>query len=108
MSTHQQNLLPLSFGLFHQSDTVRELTVDIFNEFRQYPVLEILSSSHRISDVLQIGVHFLHTLNYFQRYAFVRQASQREARVARMLQQLNPESYDSRALPDRSETSLVQ
>jgi hypothetical protein len=31
-------LLPLSFGLFHQQESIRELTVDIFNELRAYPV----------------------------------------------------------------------
>jgi hypothetical protein len=31
-------ILPLSFGLFHQQEPVRHLTVEIFNELRQYPV----------------------------------------------------------------------
>lgn len=31
-------LLPLSFCLFHQQESVREATVDIFNELRAYPV----------------------------------------------------------------------
>lgn len=38
MPPHTNGLLPLSFGLFHQSETVRELTIDIFNELRSYPV----------------------------------------------------------------------
>jgi len=31
-------LLHLSFGLFHQHEAIRETTVDILNELRQYPV----------------------------------------------------------------------
>jgi hypothetical protein len=38
MSSHQQGLLPLSFGLFHTHEPIRELTVDIFNALREYPV----------------------------------------------------------------------
>ena len=38
MPPHANGLLPLSFGLFHQSEIVRELTIDIFNELRSYPV----------------------------------------------------------------------
>jgi hypothetical protein len=53
---------------------------------------------------VQIGVHFLHALNQFQRYAFVRQAVQREARIAKMQQQLNPPPFVTR---NRSDSSLV-
>lgn len=35
---HHNGLLPLSFGLFHQEEVVRDLTVDIFNVLRSYPV----------------------------------------------------------------------
>ncbi|PFH46608.1 hypothetical protein AMATHDRAFT_69501 [Amanita thiersii Skay4041] len=55
-------LLHLGFGLLHQRDAAREATVQLFNQFRAYPV----------------GVLFLQTLNHFQRYAFVRQAHARE------------------------------
>ena len=41
-------LLPLSFGLFHQQETIRELTVDIFNELRAYPVSSFISPLHQI------------------------------------------------------------
>ncbi|KAF7984698.1 hypothetical protein HWV62_12994 [Athelia sp. TMB] len=66
-------LLPLSYGLFHQQETVRELTVDLFNQLRAYP----------------IGVLFLHSLNHFQRYAYVRQAHAQEARTQKDAQHLN-------------------
>ncbi|KAI0261594.1 spindle pole body interacting protein [Gloeopeniophorella convolvens] len=61
---HNGGLLPLSFGLFHQQEAVRDLTVDLFTQLRMYPV----------------GVQFLQALNHFQRYAYVRQAHAREAR----------------------------
>ena len=35
---HQGGLLPLSLGLLHPQEIIRECTVDIFNELRQYPV----------------------------------------------------------------------
>jgi len=57
-------LLPLSFGLFHQQEVVRDLTVDLFTQLRMFP----------------IGVQFLQALNHFQRYAYVRQAHARESR----------------------------
>jgi hypothetical protein len=57
-------LLPLSFGLFHQQEVVRDLTVDLFTQLRMFPV----------------GVQFLQALNHFQRYAYVRQAHARESR----------------------------
>ncbi|KAI9509047.1 spindle pole body interacting protein [Russula earlei] len=57
-------LLPLSFGLFHQQEVVRDLTVDLFTQLRMFPV----------------GVQFLQALNHFQRYAYVRQAHGRESR----------------------------
>ncbi|TFY76670.1 hypothetical protein EWM64_g7339, partial [Hericium alpestre] len=66
---HAGGLLPLSFGLFHQQEAVRDLTVDIFTHLRMFPV----------------GVQFLQALNHFQRYAYVRQAHARENRHAQML-----------------------
>ena len=38
MPPHQGGLLPLSLGLLHPQEIIRECTVDIFNELRQYPV----------------------------------------------------------------------
>jgi len=35
---HQGGLLPLSLGLLHPQEIIRECTVDIFNELRQYHV----------------------------------------------------------------------
>jgi len=55
-------LAHLGFCLFHQRQSVREATIQLFNQLRAYPV----------------GVQFLQTLNHFQRYAFVRQAFTRE------------------------------
>ncbi|KAI0792369.1 docking domain of Afi1 for Arf3 in vesicle trafficking-domain-containing protein [Abortiporus biennis] len=91
---HNGGLLPLSFGLFHQSETVRDLTVDLFNELRLYPV----------------GVQFLQSLNHFQRYAYVRQAHARESRTMKE-QNLNQLSipfsnHISRTPSNHSESSL--
>ncbi|KAI0301650.1 spindle pole body interacting protein [Multifurca ochricompacta] len=61
---HNGGLLPLSFGLFHQQEVTRDLTVDLFTQLRMFPV----------------GVQFLQALNHFQRYAYVRQARARESR----------------------------
>jgi len=62
---HQGGLLPLSLGLLHPQEVIRECTVDIFNELKQYP----------------IGVLFLQSLNHFQRYAYVRLAAARKAKA---------------------------
>lgn len=35
---HQGGLLPLSLGLLHQQEIIRDCTVDILNELKQYPV----------------------------------------------------------------------
>jgi len=88
---HTGGLQALSFCLFHQQESIREITVDIFNQLRQYP----------------IGVIFLHALNHFQRYAYVRQAHAREARMKEP-QQLNvPVSvFGARTPSNRSEVSL--
>ncbi|KAI0090336.1 docking domain of Afi1 for Arf3 in vesicle trafficking-domain-containing protein [Irpex rosettiformis] len=89
---HHNGLLPLSFGLFHQQEMVREYTVEIFNELRSYSV----------------GVQFLQALNHFQRYAYVRQAHVRESRLARDHNTLTiPPSYMSRTPSNRSESSLA-
>ncbi|KAJ7782517.1 docking domain of Afi1 for Arf3 in vesicle trafficking-domain-containing protein [Mycena maculata] len=62
---HGGGLLHIAFCLFHQKESVREATVDLFNQLRAYPV----------------GVLFLQALNHFQRYAYVRQAHAREKRL---------------------------
>ncbi|KAJ7090911.1 mesa protein [Mycena belliarum] len=59
-------LMHIAFCLFHQKESVRDATVDLFNQLRAFPV----------------GVLFLQTLNHFQRYAYVRQAHAREKRYA--------------------------
>ncbi|CAL1699526.1 unnamed protein product [Somion occarium] len=89
---HHNGLLPLSFGLFHQQEVVRDLTVDIFNELRLHPV----------------GVQFLQSLNHFQRYAFVRQAHARESRLMREQNMLAIplSNFASRTPSNRSESSL--
>ncbi|KAG6813287.1 hypothetical protein H0H92_012442 [Tricholoma furcatifolium] len=69
---HGGGLVPLGFGLFHQKESVREATIDLFNQLRAYPV----------------GVLFLQSLNHFQRYAYVRQAHAREKKVLSEQQQL--------------------
>ncbi|KAI0703720.1 spindle pole body interacting protein [Cytidiella melzeri] len=89
---HYNGLLPISFGLFHQQEAVRDLTVEIFNELRSYPV----------------GVQFLQALNHFQRYAYVRQAHARESRLMNDHNTLSiPPSYMSRTPSNRSESSLA-
>lgn len=42
LAPHGGGLLYLSFGLFHQQEVVRDLTVDIFNELRSYAVRSCL------------------------------------------------------------------
>ncbi|OAX42604.1 spindle pole body interacting protein [Rhizopogon vinicolor AM-OR11-026] len=90
MPPHAGGLQPLSFCLFHQQESIREATVDIFNELRQYPV----------------GVIFLQALNHFQRYAYVRQAHARESRVKDLSHGLAPPHLVSRTPSNRSEVSL--
>ncbi|RXW25611.1 hypothetical protein EST38_g246 [Candolleomyces aberdarensis] len=62
---HGGGLMSLAFGLHHPRESIREATVDLFNQLRSYPV----------------GVLFLQALNHFQRYAYVRQAHARERRA---------------------------
>ncbi|KAH8996382.1 spindle pole body interacting protein [Lactarius akahatsu] len=89
---HNGGLLPLSFGLFHQQEVVRDLTVDLFTQLRMFPV----------------GVQFLQALNHFQRYAYVRQAHARESRgvTARDTGHLAPPVPFSRTPSHRSELNL--
>jgi hypothetical protein len=89
---HNAGLLPLSFGLFHQQEVVRDLTVDLFTQLRMFPV----------------GVQFLQALNHFQRYAYVRQAHARESRgaTARDTSYLAPPVPFSRTPSHRSELNL--
>ncbi len=42
---HLHGLQPLSFGLFHQQEVVREVVVDLFNELRAHPVCQTLIST---------------------------------------------------------------
>jgi len=91
MPPHAGGLQPLSFCLFHQQESIREATVDIFNELRQHPV----------------GVIFLQALNHFQRYAYVRQAHARESRMKDLSHGLMPPPHlVSRTPSNRSEVSL--
>ncbi|KAG1797235.1 uncharacterized protein BJ212DRAFT_1289850, partial [Suillus subaureus] len=73
---HSGGLQPLSFCLFHHQESIREATVDIFNELRQNPYAA--------------GVIFLQALNHFQRYAYVRQAHARESRMKDVTHGLAP------------------
>ena len=95
-SPYNGGLLPLSFGLFHQQEVVRDLTVDLFTQLRMFPVSFFFSVDHYALLVCpaqpltllcyvcgvctQVGVQFLQALNHFQRYAYVRQAHARESR----------------------------
>jgi len=95
---HQGGLLPLSLGLLHPQEVIRDCTVDIFNELRQYP----------------IGVLFLQSLNHFQRYAYVRLAAARKARTTKEQGHLQPPPRQPHTAPlfalktpsNRSESSL--
>ncbi|KZT25701.1 spindle pole body interacting protein [Neolentinus lepideus HHB14362 ss-1] len=90
---HYGGLLPLSFGLFHQQEIVRELTVELFNQLRIHPV----------------GYQFLQALNHFHRYAYVRLAHAREIRQQQREQNsLYPpvSIFNSRTPSNRSESSL--
>ncbi|KAG7439609.1 spindle pole body interacting protein [Guyanagaster necrorhizus] len=95
---HSGGLLPLAFGLFHQKESIRDQTVDLFNQLRAYPV----------------GVLFLQTLNHFQRYSYVRQAHMREKRIAEqqhdakgtMAPLLLPPAVPSRTHSNTSVTSM--
>ncbi|KAG6897530.1 hypothetical protein C0992_000515 [Termitomyces sp. T32_za158] len=80
---HGGGLIPLGFGLFHQKESVREATIDLFNQFRGFPV----------------GVLFLQSLNHFQRYAYVRQAHAREKRILSEQQQLLQQQHNGQPLP---------
>ncbi|KAI0319503.1 spindle pole body interacting protein [Amylostereum chailletii] len=93
LPAHAGGLLPLSFGLFHQQEIVRDLTVDLFTQLRMYPV----------------GVQALQALNHFQRYAYVRQAHARENRGGREMQgHLSvPPAVFSRTLSSRSDVNIA-
>ncbi|KAL0956922.1 hypothetical protein HGRIS_003026 [Hohenbuehelia grisea] len=67
-------LLHLAFGLFHQQEFVRDMTVELLNQLRCYP----------------IGVLFLQAMNHFHRYAYVRQAYALEKRLAQEQQPTQP------------------
>jgi hypothetical protein len=61
--THRSQLLsvtppynggPLSFGLFHQQEVVRDLTVDLFTQLRMFPVsLSIIKFSQALNHFQQ-------------------------------------------------------
>jgi len=78
LPAHSGGLLPLSFGLFHQQEHIRDLTVDLFTQLRMYPVHILPQLPGRFLTASQIGVQALQALNHFQRYAYVRQAHARE------------------------------
>jgi hypothetical protein len=47
-------LLTLSFGLFHQQEVVRDLTVDLFTQLRMFPVsLSIIKFSQALNHFQQ-------------------------------------------------------
>ncbi|KAI5121699.1 hypothetical protein M0805_002092 [Coniferiporia weirii] len=87
-------LLPVTFGLFHQQEHIRTLTVELLTVLRAYP----------------IGVQFLQSLNHFHRYAYVRQAHARETKLLRdqnsLLSPPMP-NMPSRTPSNRSESSLA-
>lgn len=100
---HAGGLMPISFGLFHQQESIRDLAVELLTILRAHPV----------------GVQFLQSLNHFHRYAYVRQAHVRESqqRVGpSSIPQVNtssqlfppqPHSFPySRTPSNRSESSL--
>lgn len=90
---------------------MRELTVDLFNELRAYPVRPVsyiiaLATTDKPT-AGQIGVQFLQALNHFQRYAYVRQAHAKEQREKEANSLSIPHSsFMSRTPSNRSESSL--
>jgi hypothetical protein len=62
----------------------------------------------KILTLLQIGVQFLQSLNHFQRYAYVRLAHAKEARITKYQNSLfpPPAAMTSRTPSNRSESSL--
>ncbi|GJJ15121.1 hypothetical protein Clacol_009396 [Clathrus columnatus] len=94
LPAHAGGLIPISFGLFHQQETIRDLTVDLLTALRAYP----------------IGVQFLQTLNHFHKYGYVRQAYARELRLGRDKVYnglIPPTSTFSRLPSNLSEASLT-
>jgi hypothetical protein len=94
---HGGGLLHLAFCLFHQKESVRDATVDLFDQLRAFPVRRshLTFVGHAAcTDIpprpAQVGVLFLQALNHFQRYAYVRQAHAREKRFAEQYQQQPP------------------
>ncbi|KAF9653529.1 spindle pole body interacting protein [Thelephora ganbajun] len=80
---HRGGLLPLSLGLLHPQEIIRDCTVDIFNELREYP----------------IGVISLQCLNHFQRYAYVRLAATRKAKTVKEHSHLHPPTQQPQTTP---------
>jgi hypothetical protein len=78
-------LTSVAFGLFHPLEQVRDATVDLLNQLRNYSVsVEIFTTSApNLTEVCskKVGVLFLQSLNHFQRYAYVRQAQAKERRI---------------------------
>ncbi|KAK7676155.1 hypothetical protein QCA50_020866 [Cerrena zonata] len=62
---HHNGLLPLSFGLFHQSEIIRDLTVDIFNELRSYTVGVQFLQSSTTSNATHMSVKRMHARRNF-------------------------------------------
>ncbi|KDQ14075.1 hypothetical protein BOTBODRAFT_33187 [Botryobasidium botryosum FD-172 SS1] len=60
---HSGGLLPIGFGLFHQQEIIREITVDFLNTLRAH----------------NVGAQFVASLNYFHRIAYIRMLQAREA-----------------------------
>ncbi|KAG6920236.1 hypothetical protein DXG01_005005 [Tephrocybe rancida] len=70
-------LIPLGFGLFHQKESVREATIDLFNQLRAFP-----------------------------RYAYVRQAHAREKRILQEQQQLlQQQQHTAQPFPSRAHSN---
>jgi len=82
---HAGGLTQLAFGLFHQHAQVRASTVELFDQLRAYPVRPpfnyFVPLTHAVGFCLQVGALYLQALNHFQRYAYVRQAHERERKV---------------------------
>jgi hypothetical protein len=120
-SPYNGGLLPLSFGLFHQQEVVRDLSVDLFTQLRMFPVsLSIVTLyfcpaqplNLDVMRCMQVGVQFLQALNHFQRYAYVRQAHARESRGSNNVRDasgaglLAPPTSFSRTPSHKSELNL--
>lgn len=104
---HAGGLLPIGFGLFHQQESIREITVDFLNTLRTHPVsyLDTVPPWSLTKLLYQVGAQFIASLNYFHRVAYTRLLQARETAAGYGF----PEQYSSSqsSLPQMSPSYLA-